>query len=46
MTLPYPKVQMNINPAADQDESILNVLNDVFHPPGDPARRHRQCHNL
>ena len=31
MTLPYPKVHVVINPAAGQDEPILNVLNDVFH---------------
>ena len=34
MTLPYPKVHVVINPAAGQDEPILNVLNDVFHPAG------------
>jgi YegS/Rv2252/BmrU family lipid kinase len=33
-TLPYPKVHVVINPAAGKDESILNVLNDVFHPAG------------
>ncbi len=33
-TLPYPKVHVVINPAAGQDEPILNVLNDVFHPAG------------
>ncbi len=34
MTLPYPKVHVVINPTAGQDEPILNVLNDVFHPAG------------
>lgn len=34
MALPYPKVHVVINPAAGQDEPILNVLNDVFHPAG------------
>jgi diacylglycerol kinase (ATP) len=34
MTLPYPRVQVIINPAAGHDEPILNVLNDVFHPAG------------
>jgi diacylglycerol kinase (ATP) len=34
MTLPYPRVQVIINPAAGRDEPILNVLNDVFHPAG------------
>lgn len=34
MALPYPKVHVIINPAAGQDEPILNVLNDVFHPAG------------
>ena len=34
MTLPYPKVHVVINPAAGQDEPILNVLNHVFHPAG------------
>lgn len=33
-TLPYPKVHVVINPAAGQDEPILNVLNHVFHPAG------------
>jgi YegS/Rv2252/BmrU family lipid kinase len=33
-TLPYPKVHVVINPAAGQDEPILNVLNDVFHAAG------------
>ncbi len=32
--LPYPKVHVVINPAAGQDEPILNVLNHVFHPAG------------
>jgi YegS/Rv2252/BmrU family lipid kinase len=34
MTLPYPKVHVVINPAAGQNEPILNVLNYVFHPAG------------
>jgi len=34
MTLPYRKVHVIINPAAGQDEPILNVLNHVFHPAG------------
>jgi diacylglycerol kinase (ATP) len=34
MTLPYKKVHVVINPAAGQDEPILNVLNHVFHPAG------------
>jgi YegS/Rv2252/BmrU family lipid kinase len=34
MTLPYPRVHIVINPAAGQNEPILNVLNDVFHPVG------------
>ena len=34
MTLPYPKVHVVINPAAGQDEPILNVLNHVFHSAG------------
>ena len=34
MTLPYPKVHVVINPAAGQDEPILNALNYVFHPAG------------
>ena len=32
--LPYPKVHVVINPAAGQDEPILNILNQVFHPAG------------
>jgi YegS/Rv2252/BmrU family lipid kinase len=32
--LPYEKVHVVINPAAGHDESILNVLNQVFHPAG------------
>jgi diacylglycerol kinase (ATP) len=32
--LPYPKVHVVINPAAGQDEPILNTLNHVFHPAG------------
>jgi YegS/Rv2252/BmrU family lipid kinase len=34
MTLPYEKVHVIVNPAAGQDEPILNVLNHVFHPAG------------
>jgi YegS/Rv2252/BmrU family lipid kinase len=34
MSLPYPKVHVIINPAAGQNEPILNILNDVFHPAG------------
>lgn len=34
MSVPYPRVQVIINPAAGHDEPILNVLNDVFHPAG------------
>jgi len=34
MTLPYQKVHVVINPAAGQDEPILNVLNHIFHPAG------------
>ncbi|MEA1976606.1 MAG: diacylglycerol kinase family protein, partial [Chloroflexota bacterium] len=34
MTLPYPRVHVVINPTAGQNEPILNVLNDVFHPAG------------
>jgi YegS/Rv2252/BmrU family lipid kinase len=34
MALPYPKVHVVINPTAGQDEPILNVLNNVFHPAG------------
>ena len=34
MTIPYPKVHVVINPAAGQDEPILNVLNHIFHPAG------------
>jgi diacylglycerol kinase family enzyme len=34
MTLPHTKVHVVINPVAGQDEPILNVLNDVFHPAG------------
>ena len=34
MTLPYPNVHVIINPAAGQNEPILNILNDVFHPAG------------
>ena len=32
--LPYPKVHVVINPAAGQDEPILNTLNHVFHQAG------------
>lgn len=34
MTIPYKKVHIVINPAAGQDEPILNVLNDIFTPAG------------
>jgi len=34
MSLPYKRIHVIINPAAGQDEPILNVLNDVFHPAG------------
>jgi YegS/Rv2252/BmrU family lipid kinase len=34
MALPYTRVHVVINPTAGQDEPILNVLNDVFHPAG------------
>jgi len=34
MALPYPKVHVVINPAAGQNEPILNILNEVFHPAG------------
>jgi diacylglycerol kinase (ATP) len=34
LTLPYEKVHVVINPAAGQNEPILNVLNQVFHPAG------------
>ncbi len=34
MTLRYKRIHVVINPAAGQDEPILNVLNDVFHPAG------------
>jgi len=34
MILPYKRVHVIINPAAGQDEPILNVLNDVFYPAG------------
>jgi YegS/Rv2252/BmrU family lipid kinase len=34
MSLPYPKLHVVINPAAGQNEPILNILNDVFHPAG------------
>jgi diacylglycerol kinase (ATP) len=34
MTLPYQRVQVVINPAAGQDEPILNVLNHIFHLAG------------
>ena len=34
MSLPYQKVHVVINPAAGQDEPILNVLNHIFHPAG------------
>jgi len=31
MTIPYKRVQVIVNPAAGQDQPILNTLNDVFH---------------
>ncbi len=34
MKMPYKRVHVIINPAAGQDEPILNTLNDVFHPAG------------
>jgi diacylglycerol kinase (ATP) len=35
MTEPaYKKIHIVINPASGQDQPILNVLNDVFHPAG------------
>jgi diacylglycerol kinase family enzyme len=34
MKLTYPRVFVVINPASGQNEPILNVLNDVFHPAG------------
>ena len=34
MKLPYQNVHVIINPAAGQNEPILNILNDVFHPKG------------
>jgi diacylglycerol kinase (ATP) len=34
MALPYQRVHVVINPAAGQNEPILNVLNEVFHPAG------------
>jgi YegS/Rv2252/BmrU family lipid kinase len=34
MNLPYPRIFVVINPASGQNEPILNVLNDVFHPAG------------
>ncbi len=34
MTLPYKKIHVIVNPAAGQDEPILNALNYVFHPAG------------
>jgi diacylglycerol kinase (ATP) len=34
MTLPFKKIHVIINPAAGQDQPILNALNDVFHPAG------------
>ena len=34
MTVPYKHIQVIINPASGQDQPILNVLNDVFHPAG------------
>lgn len=34
MTIPYKQILVIINPAAGQDEPILNTLNDVFHSTG------------
>ena len=34
MELPYKRIQVIINPAAGQNEPILNALNDIFHPAG------------
>lgn len=34
MTVPYKRIHVIINPAAGQDEPILNTLNDVFHQAG------------
>jgi len=34
LTLPYKKIHVVINPAAGQDEPVLNVLNRIFHPAG------------
>jgi YegS/Rv2252/BmrU family lipid kinase len=34
MNHPYQRVHIVINPASGQNEPILNVLNDVFHPAG------------
>ncbi len=34
MGLPYSKIHVVINPAAGQDEPMLNMLNDVFQPAG------------
>jgi YegS/Rv2252/BmrU family lipid kinase len=34
MSLPYQNIHVIINPAAGQNEPILNILNDVFHPAG------------
>jgi len=34
MARSYKRIHVIINPAAGQDEPILNVLNDVFHPTG------------
>jgi len=34
MSLRYKRIHVVINPAAGQDQPILNVLNDVFHPAG------------
>ena len=30
LTLPYKKIHVVINPAAGQDEPVLNVLNRIF----------------
>lgn len=34
MSLPYKRIHVVINPASGQNQPILNVLNDVFHPAG------------
>jgi len=34
MGIPYQRIHVIINPASGQNQPILNVLNDVFHPSG------------